>query len=88
MWEHLRRGSRDSLSFPAVDFSKDLVIIAALGSVGSTGYDIIIDSVARTTSEFLIFVRAREPGNLYEVGPVQTEPVDVVRKCLAAERVN
>jgi hypothetical protein len=79
VWEHLRQGGRDSLPTPAVEFSKDLVIIAALGAVKSTGYDILIDSVARTTSEFLIFVRVREPGNLCEGGPMQTEPVDVVR---------
>jgi hypothetical protein len=60
-----------------VDFSRFVVIIAALGDKLSTGYGITVDSVATTRSEYLIFVRASDPGDCI-VGGLVTQPVDVV----------
>jgi hypothetical protein len=36
---------------PAVDFSSDMVVVAAMGGFPSTGYDVFVDSVRRTKSE-------------------------------------
>ncbi len=77
-WAQVQRGNLTVEPLPAVDFSRDMVLIAALGSVGSGGYDVAVDSVAATRSEYLIFVRTTDPGNCPVTG-LLTRPVDMVR---------
>jgi hypothetical protein len=64
---------------PAVDFSSQMVLIAAMGSRSSGGYEITIDSVKISRSEYLIFVRTREPADDCGVPAVLTQPIDVVQ---------
>jgi hypothetical protein len=75
-WRFIRGNAIEKL--PAVDFAKNVVVIAALGSRVSTGYDITVDSAAVTRSAQLIFVRVTSndscPG-----GAMETQPLDVVR---------
>jgi protease stability complex PrcB-like protein len=63
---------------PEIDFSHQMVILAALGSRTSGGYEITIDSVRPRRSEFLIFVRTTEPGEECGAPATMTQPVDVV----------
>lgn len=65
-------------ALPSVNFSQSMVIIAAMGSLSTGGYEITTDSVASTGSEYLIFVRTREPAKECGVPAEQTQPVDVV----------
>jgi hypothetical protein len=74
-WTHL--GVTTAL--PLVNFSNQMVIIAAMGTLGSAGYEITIDSVATTGSGYSIFVRTREPAEDCGVAATVTQPVDVVR---------
>lgn len=76
-WAQIHGGATLS-ALPAVDFSHDMLVIAALGTLASGGYDDVVDSVAATKSEYLIFVRTTDPGNCPVTGVV-THPVDVVR---------
>lgn len=64
---------------PLVNFSNQMVIIAAMGTMSSGGYEITIDSAATYGSEHLIFVRTQKPAQDCGVPATQTEPVDVVR---------
>lgn len=50
-----------------------MILIAALGDKPSTGYGVMVDSVAATKSNYLIFVRATDPGNCI-VGGLVTQP--------------
>jgi protease stability complex PrcB-like protein len=56
-----------------------MVVIAALGILGSGGDDVVVDSAAATKSEYLIFVRITEPGENCPVTEGVTHPIDVVR---------
>jgi hypothetical protein len=76
-WAQAQSRGSVSAALPAVDFSRFVVIIAALGDQPSTGYGITVDSVARKRSEYLIFVRTSDPGDCI-VGGLVTQPVDVV----------
>jgi len=76
-WPHLQPRGSTPTALPVVDFSRSMVVIAALGDQPSTGYGVIVDSVVRTKSEYLMFVRATEPGDCI-VGGLETQPVDVV----------
>ena len=64
---------------PAVDFKSQMLVLVAMGSRASTGYDIIVDSVRIRDSRLLIFVRSTEPAGDCAVGAMATQPVDVVR---------
>src|SRR5919112_3597736 len=43
---------------PAVDFAKHMVVVAAMGSQATTGFDVVIDSTATVASAYFIFVRS------------------------------
>ena len=64
---------------PQVEFSTHMVLIAAMGTMPSGGFDVTIDSVATTGAEYSIFVRTSKPDEGCPVPAVITQPVDVVR---------
>ena len=66
-------------ALPPVDFSDQMVVLAAMGTLSSGGYDVNVDSVAAVGSEYLIFVRTRKPAEDCGVPATLTQPVDVVR---------
>ena len=76
-WIHARSASTDSAP-PAVDFSRQMVIIAGMGSVPSTGFELFIDSVVPIESETLVFVRSTSSGSC-PAGGMEARPVDIVR---------
>lgn len=79
LWAQVRQGEFTVEPPPAVDFSQNMVVVAALGTLASGGYDVVVDSVAATQSEYLVFVRTAEPGENCAVTGGLTQPVDVVR---------
>jgi hypothetical protein len=76
-WVDTRRAPTDSTP-PPVDFKKQMVIIAGMGSVPSTGYELFIDSVTTVEWGTLIYVRSTNTAGCV-VGGLVTQPVDVVR---------
>lgn len=75
VWPRLGR----STAPPLVNFSNHMIVVAAMGTLSSGGYEITIDSVKTAGSEYLIFVRIREPAEDCGVPLTLTQPVDVVR---------
>jgi hypothetical protein len=55
-----------------------MVVIAAMGRFPSTGYDVFVDSVRRTQSDVLVYVRSVSPKGC-TVGELETQPIDIVR---------
>lgn len=65
---------------PHVDFTKYLVVIAAMGSVGSTGHMITVVSIdSGATPGLRVRTRLVAPGNGCVAGGAFTNPVDIVR---------
>lgn len=64
---------------PAVDFSRELLIVAAAGDVGSSGYDILLDGVTIQQDRLIVRVRSISPGPTCGVYWVMMQPVDVAR---------
>ena len=90
----IRTAIRDSLTFrkmwreivganpapPQVDFTKYLVVIVAMGSVGSTNHIISVLSFdSAVTPGLRVRTKLVAPGNGCVVGGAFTSPVDVVR---------
>jgi hypothetical protein len=64
---------------PAVDFSTDMVVVAGMGRFPSTGYEVFVDSLRRTRSEALVYIRSDSVGQGCAVGAKETQPIDIVR---------
>jgi PrcB C-terminal len=73
-WIHTRSTPTDSAP-PPVDFKKQMVVIAGMGNVPSTGYELFIDSV--TTVEWGTLIYIRTAGCAAD--GMATQPVDIVR---------
>lgn len=72
-WSELGAGDR-----PDVDFTQNVVIVAAAGQRSSGGYDLAVDRVTETDGELTIEVVETTPGPNCVTTAVVTRPVDVV----------
>ena len=63
---------------PEVDFSKEMVIVAAMGEKPSSGYQIIIDGACEVDGRVEVFISSIDGGCGAQLGVV-TSPADAVR---------
>jgi len=78
-WERLMDDRLPPSAAPRVDFSEDIVIIAAMGSRSTTGYAVTIDSVVKEWRVTRVYMRSTAPERTCVVGTAFTSPVHVVR---------
>ena len=65
---------------PVIDFSQEMIIIAALGSRSSGGYGILLDGASEDgTGTIHVAVRSISPGPRCVVTGALTQPVDIAR---------
>ena len=62
---------------PVIDFTRDMIVLAALGQRNSGGYGITVDSTTRATSGIVVWITKLTPGNCGTLAAL-TQPVDVV----------
>lgn len=80
IWSEIHEGRSSVPAVPAIDFSQEMIVVAALGSRGSSGYGILLESAAETgTGGIAITVRSTSPGSNCGVLTVITQPVDIAR---------
>ena len=72
-WSELGVGGR-----PAVDFSRDVVVVVAAGQRPSGGHEIAVDRVSQTDGELAVEVVETTPGPNCMTTSSLTQPVDVV----------
>jgi hypothetical protein len=63
---------------PEIDFANEMILLVALGTQPSSGYDVIIDRASESGDVVTVDATARRPGNC-GVLTVITTPVDVAR---------
>jgi hypothetical protein len=73
---YARRGQRPPL--PVIDFSREAVILASLGTRSTGGYTIDIDSVRAGSTVLEVFVRTTSPGPTCGATAALTQPVVMV----------
>ena len=66
-------------SLPAVDFSKEMVIVAAMGAKPSCCYWTFIDGVCEANGQVEVFVSSVDDVSCFGQFPVETFPADAVR---------
>jgi hypothetical protein len=64
---------------PDVDFTREMVVLAAMGTRQSGGFGIRIDSTTMEPARLTVQVTQRLPGRGCAVPAVVTQPVDLVR---------
>lgn len=72
-WSELGMGDR-----PAVDFNRDVVIVAAAGQRPTGGHEIAVDRVTQTQGGLTVEVVERVPGPNCMTTASLTQPVDIV----------
>jgi hypothetical protein len=79
LWKEIYRLSSDKPPLPEVDFSREMLIVAAMGQQPSSGYEIIIDGACALDNQLEVSVRST---NFLKCGlqlGILTAPVDIVR---------
>ena len=66
-------------TLPEVDFTKELVLVAAVGSRPSSGYDVVFTGATEAGDVVNVDVESRIPGPTCVLLPVVTAPVDLAR---------
>ena len=78
-WRTIHRPFIPPPPIPSVDFSREMVLVAALGARPSEGYEIVFENVREDTSGIEVDVRVTEPARGCPVAAAMTQPVDLAR---------
>jgi hypothetical protein len=86
-WEAIWSDHQPIPPRPEVDFSRHVVLIAALGAQPSTGYGIRVEGATDRSSHVDVHVVRTEPGRRCGVGHAITNPLDAVLLPATVDRV-
>lgn len=86
-WTRLHGNRSEPPSLPAVDFSSEMLIVAALGTKASGGFSIYVDSAYRREEGVEVVLRHVSPGARCGVTAALTQPVDIARIPASADLV-
>jgi hypothetical protein len=78
-WRTIHRPFIPPPPVPPIDFSREMVVVAALGARPSEGYEIVFENVREDTSGVEVDVRVSEPARGCPVSAAITQPVDLAR---------
>jgi hypothetical protein len=78
-WQTIHRPFIPPPPVPPIDFSREMVVVAALGTRSSEGYEVVFENVREDTSGIEVDVRVNEPARGCPVAAVMTQPVDLAR---------
>ena len=79
-WAKIYERGSEKPALPIIDFDNEVVIVAALGERGSSGYSVVFTGATQNNRGGIdVAVRSSEPGDNCGVLGVLTQPVDVAR---------
>ena len=78
-WAAIWSQHRPEPALPAIDFGREMVVVAALGERSSGGYGILVDSASMEGTTLVVHVRTMSPGPRCFVTAALTQPVDAAR---------
>ena len=88
MWKQVWRNAGRVPDLPAVDFSREMILVAALGTRGSGGYGILIDGATEAGADGIdVVIRSISPGTSCARTAALTQPVDIARLPLRAGKI-
>lgn len=78
-WTAIWRRHSPEPALPSIDFSQEMLVVAALGTRSSGGYSIYVDSAYQRSDHIEVVIRKVSPGSRCIVTAALTEPVDIAR---------
>ena len=78
-WNQIHRRHSPIPPLPAVDFSADMIAVAALGGQPTSGYDLVLSNASETGGTVTVEATTRTPAPGCAILPVVTSPVDLAR---------
>ena len=79
VWASIWSGVTPMPATPNVNFTKEMVIVAALGSRSTGGYSIVVDSAMAISAGVTVWIGSSSPGARCLTTQAFTAPVDVAR---------
>ena len=86
-WRRITARQGDPPPPPTVDFSREMLLVAAMGPQPSGGYRVSIDKGIEQPNELLAFVRFVSAGRRCGAIAAMTSPVDIVRLPVSPKNV-
>jgi hypothetical protein len=87
VWRQIHRPYVPQPEVPRIDFDREMVILAAMGTRRSGGYGVVIEGAERDSAAIEVDVRSTSPAAGCPVESVMTQPVDVARIPASARTV-
>ena len=78
LWQRMTALCSDKLPLPEVDFSREMMVVAAMGQQPSPGYGITIDGACEVNNQLEVSVRSTTVQCGGQLG-VMTSPLDIAR---------
>lgn len=80
VWSEIHRRQSPVPSLPAIDFSREAIVVVALGARSSGGYGILLAGAAESgANEIAVTVHSTSPGPNCVTTQAFTQPVDIAR---------
>ncbi len=79
LWDQIVGVQSDKQPLPDVDFSREILVVAAMGERPSGGFEIIVDRACEVDNHLEVFVRSVDFSSCGMQVQVLTAPVDIVR---------
>jgi hypothetical protein len=86
-WQTIHRPFIPPPPVPSIDFSREMVLVAALGARPSEGYEIVFENVREDTVGLEVDILVSEPARGCPVAAAMTQPVDLARIAASARAV-
>jgi hypothetical protein len=88
LWQEIHATTTPVPPIPGVDFSREMVVAAALGSRNTGGYDVLLAEASEESGRLKVQVLELSPGTTCATATVLTQPVDLATLPLRAEPVD
>src|SRR5262249_28619275 len=79
LWEQINRPFVPQPALPTIDFAREMIVVAALGSRPNAGYDVVIQGAEADSAGIEISVRVASPASGCPTSAVVTQPIDLAR---------
>jgi len=79
MWDRVWSQQTPAPALPAIDFTREMVVVVGLGTRSSGGYSIVVDGASVAGGTIEVVVQKTSPGASCVVTSALTEPVDIAR---------
>ncbi|HET7234476.1 MAG TPA: protease complex subunit PrcB family protein [Longimicrobium sp.] len=86
LWARMTAGHQPTAA-PAVDFGREMLLVAGMGRRPTGGHSVTIESVTRAGGELVVRVAEQRPGPRCGVTQALTAPADVVAIPRSADAV-